>query len=285
MSFDISIVTPSYNQARFLEQTMRSVLEQGCSVEYIVVDGGSSDGTVDLLERYSDRLAYWQSCKDGGQTDALNQGMARATAEIVGWINSDDYYLPGAFRTVLERFAAKDRPDVVFGNAVTVGEAGEFIRENRHGSFSLAALGTSGMDVNQQAMFWRRELDARVLPLDPSLRFCMDLELLVKLGVAGARFTRIPDVLGAFRLHGASKTSNLEDVRRQEQTQILDRYALRGRQMAGPVWLRTLRSQVARRTAMLADGAFLYATVGGRLGASRASRRANASAAKWATKE
>lgn len=275
MPLKISIVTPSFNQGRFLQQTMRSVLEQGCDVEYIVIDGGSTDGSAELLDRYSRRLAYWHSRRDGGQTDALNQGLARATGDVVGWINSDDYYLPNAFRSALQRFESPDRPDVVYGNTITVGDSGAFIRENRHGRFSLRHLAATGMDINQQAMFWRRELNAAVLPLDSGLRFCMDLELVVRLARCGATFARIPAFLGAFRLHGASKTTNLDDVRRSEEANILERYGLANERVRTK-WLDCVGAHLARRAAIVADGAWRYAVLGGRMGASCESRRLNA---------
>ncbi|MFY3743829.1 glycosyltransferase family 2 protein [Anaeromyxobacter sp. Red801] len=279
----VTIVTPSFNQARFIEQTLRSVVEQGVSAEHIVVDGGSTDGTTNILARYEARLGYWQSRPDRGQTDALNQGMARASGDIVGWINSDDYYLPGALRTVIARFAKPDRPDVVYGNAVTVDESGRFMRENRHGRFSLNSTVALGMDINQQALFWRRELNPGIFPLDVSLRFCMDLELLVKMARRGARFARVSGCLGAFRLHGSSKTSTLEEVRQAEQARIFA--ALNAEEHPRYGRLRALGARVARRIDIVRDGGLAYAVLGGRLGASVESRRAALAASEWAERE
>jgi glycosyltransferase involved in cell wall biosynthesis len=277
----VSVVTPSFNQGRFIEQTVRSVLDQGVPVEYIVIDGGSKDESASILQRYAPRVAYWHSRPDKGQTDALNQGLARVSGDIVGWINSDDYYLPGAFRAVIERFSQPDRPDVVFGNAVTVDEVGRFLRENRHGTFSLTSLASLGMDVNQQALFWRRELNDKVVPLDVSMRFCMDLELLVKMGLAGARFARIGACLGAFRLHGNSKTSTLDDVRLKEQARLLA--PLQAGRSAGRV--ARAAASLRRRAEIAADGGLKYALLGGTYGASAECLRALDAAALWAVRE
>ena len=124
MSPRLTIVTPSYNQAAFLERTVRSVLDQGyVDLEYMIVDGGSEDGSVEIIERYADRLAWWVSEPDEGQTDALNKGLARATGEIVAYINSDDYYLPGAFDAAVQTLVAGDALWVV-GSARFVDAAG-----------------------------------------------------------------------------------------------------------------------------------------------------------------
>jgi glycosyltransferase involved in cell wall biosynthesis len=275
-----SVVVPSFNQGRFLEQTIRSVVEQGpFDVELIVRDGGSSDDTVSILGRYDKRIASWESKPDGGQTAALNAGMRAVTGAYVGWLNSDDYYLPGALAAAQERFSRPDQPDVVFGYSVTVDEHGKVLRENRHSDFSVRSLAVLGMDVNQQAMFWRRELCDRVFPLDESLRFCMDLEFLVKLAEAGAKFALIPQFLGAFRLHGDSKTSNLGEVRRAEEERLLRalrrRLEAEGRTSGGPFAERALR-----RLSLLARGELAYALRGG-LHVSREALSLAAAAEGW----
>jgi glycosyltransferase involved in cell wall biosynthesis len=276
-----SVVVPSFNQGRFLEQTIRSVVEQRTSaVELVVRDGGSNDESVSILKRYDASIASWVSKPDGGQTAALNAGMSVVSGDYVGWLNSDDYYLPGAFEAAAERFAAPDRPDVVFGYSVTVDQVGRVLRENRHDDFSLEALATLGMDVNQQAMFWRRELCDRVFPLDESLRFCMDLQFLVRLAESGARFGRLPCFMGAFRLHGESKTSNWGAIRRAEEDRLLGELR-ESLVRAGGSPRRRLVERAARRLRFASRGELAYALTGG----TRPSREAMAlaeSAGAWA---
>ncbi|HNJ13431.1 MAG TPA: glycosyltransferase family 2 protein, partial [Anaerolineales bacterium] len=122
----VSIITPSYNQAAYLEQTLLSVLNQDhAPIEYIVVDGASKDASVEIIKKYSDRLAYWVSEKDGGQAEAINKGFARATGEIIAWLNSDDYYLPGAVSAAVKMFEANPEMVLVYGNMLAVDEYGK----------------------------------------------------------------------------------------------------------------------------------------------------------------
>lgn len=124
----ISIVTPSYNQAQFLEETILSVLKQDYpNLEYIIMDGGSTDGSVDIIRKYEDKLAYWVSKPDKGQADAIYRGFEKSTGEILGWINSDDYYLPGAFNAVGRFFQLKPTTKFLVGNVLIVDSKGKFI--------------------------------------------------------------------------------------------------------------------------------------------------------------
>ena len=124
----VSIVTPSYNQAAFLEETIRSVLEQDYPrVEYIIIDGGSTDGSAEIIQRYADRLAYWVSERDRGQTDAINKGFARATGSILAWLNSDDTYQPGALREAVDYLLAHPDVGMVYGDGNFIDEHGKVI--------------------------------------------------------------------------------------------------------------------------------------------------------------
>lgn len=274
-----SIVTPSFNQARWLQQALSSVVEQGYPrVELIVMDGGSTDGSREILERYSGRIAYWQSAPDGGQTAALNAGVARVTGEITGWINSDDYYLPNALAAAARRFAQPDRPDVVFGYSINVDENGKVLRENRHDEFSVEALLKGGLDLRQQAMFWRSELNDKVFPLDETLRFCMDLQLVIRLVTAGARFSRVAEYLGAFRIHGEAKTAVMPDVCVREHDQLIEAAARVVR--AAPRSLAAILFE--RRWNFCRRGEWKYALLGGTRWLPREVLAAADAAARWA---
>src|SRR2546426_7066130 len=158
MTPKLTVITPSYNQAAFIERTLRSVLDQGYeNLEYIVVDGGSTEGWVDVIRRYEDRLAWWVSEPDAGQTDALNKGLQRATGDIVAYINSDDYYLPGAFDTAVEAFD-RTRARWVVGACRFTGDEDKVWRPalpppRRRHWWMLDPWG-----VPQPSAFWRRDV-------------------------------------------------------------------------------------------------------------------------------
>lgn len=203
----LTIVTPSYNQAAFLERTILSVLNQGyANLEYIVVDGGSTDGSVDIIRKYEKHLAWWVSEKDGGQSDALNKGFARATGEIVGWQNSDDLYLPGAFDRAVSAFAGDPRAEVVFGNRADIDSSGAITGESRFVPFSSIVYQYEGISFGTQALFWKRDLFDRFGLMDTGLHLAMDYEFFMRAALAGCRFLRVPEYLGAMRRHPAAKT-------------------------------------------------------------------------------
>jgi hypothetical protein len=204
----ISIVTPSYGQGVFIERTIRSVIEQGYpSLEYFVQDGGSRDGTVEILERYSDRITGWASEPDSGQSDAINRAFAKTTGPIMAWLNSDDVLFPGALCHVADFFARNPDVDVVYGHRVLIDENDQEIGRwllppHDDGVLSWADF------VPQETLFWRRRIWNRVGGrIDESFRFAMDWDLLVRFREAGARFARLPRFLGGFRVHSEQKTS------------------------------------------------------------------------------
>src|SRR6188508_319880 len=173
----ISIVTPSYNQGRFIEQTIRSVVDQGYpNLEYIIIDGGSKDGTVDIIRRYEKRLAYWVSENDRGAADAISKGFARATGEVFAYLNSDDVYLPGALQTIAH--VMRDPAiDVAFGNMYWMDTDGKTIGERRQTRFTRLGYLFGGSDLMQPATFWRKDLYFKSGGIDPSYRFTFDTDL------------------------------------------------------------------------------------------------------------
>ena len=221
-----SIVIPSYNQGRFIEATIRSVLDQEVpETELIVIDGGSSDNTLDVIRRYKDRIAYWVSEKDRGQAHAVNKGFAVATGNIFGWQNSDDVYLPGAFRHVAAAIADHPRKEIFHGHIKYLDEEGRERDENRAVPVWLFNLLYDGSLVRNQATFFRRDIWERVGGLDEEFRFCMDREFFLRAAHRGAGFRLVPGFLGAFRVHGEAKTHGMQEVRREEDERLMDRYA------------------------------------------------------------
>ncbi|MDE2000233.1 MAG: glycosyltransferase, partial [Burkholderiales bacterium] len=158
-SLKFSIVTCSYQQGRFLDATMRSVLDQGYpNLEYIVIDGGSKDQSVQVIESHSSRLSYWVSEKDRGQTHALSKGFERATGDILGWLCSDDLLLPGALQRVARFFEAYPEVDFVYGNAFWIDAQGQFIRPKKEMPWNKFIFLFDHNYVAQPATFWRRSL-------------------------------------------------------------------------------------------------------------------------------
>src|SRR3989304_2374700 len=204
----VSIVTPSYNQGSFLEETIRSVLEQDYPhLEYIIVDGGSTDGSREIIECYSDRLAWWISEPDQGQTDAINKGFARAKGEILAWLNSDDTYLPGAVSEAVAFLGSHPEVGMVYGDANLIDETGKVIGKFPARQTDYRRLMRGYVHVPQQSAFFRSRLWQQVGPLDPAFHDAMDYDLWVRL-------SRISPIIytsrlwANFRLHGSSKTAS-----------------------------------------------------------------------------
>jgi glycosyltransferase involved in cell wall biosynthesis len=207
----VSIVTPSYNQARFLEFTIRSVLEQGYpNIEYILIDGGSTDGSVDIIHRYADRFAWWVSEKDRGQTDAINKGFARAKGDILAWLNSDDTYENNAVSEAVKFLQGQPKVGLVYGDANFIDKNGRVIGRFPAAQTSYKRLRRGYVHIPQQASFWRADLWRTVGPLDPSFYFAMDYDLWVRLA-AQASIQYVPQLWANFRLHTQGKTITSDD--------------------------------------------------------------------------
>lgn len=243
----ISIVTPSFNQARYLEATIRSVLDQGYpNLEYIIVDGGSTDGSVDIIQKYAQRLAWWVSEKDKGQTDALNKGFARATGDILAWINSDDTYNPGALHEAAEAMRAHPKAGLVYAEANYIDENGAVTGLFPAAQTDLRRLRQGYVHIPQQAAFFRADLWRQVAPLDDTFYFAMDYDLWVRLA-RRAPIVYVPGRVWAnFRIHGQAKTSAADDRCWPEMMRVHYRdggsplsvmalkYSLR--RVTGPLW-------------------------------------------------
>jgi len=204
MWLKISVVTPSYNQGRFIERTIQSVLSQNIPhLEYIVCDGGSKDNTIDILRSYGERLK-WVSEKDAGQADAVNKGIRATSGEIIGWINSDDVYYPNALQTVLSFFAAHPDVDVIFGEANHIDENDEILERYYTEDWDYERL-KDICYICQPSVFFRRRVLQKYGLLDPSLRYCMDYEYWLRLGQE-IEFVRLPQFLAGSRMYRDNKT-------------------------------------------------------------------------------
>jgi carbamoyltransferase len=203
----IGLVTPSFQQGRFLEATLRSVLSQDYAMlQYHVQDGGSSDGSVDILKRYQNILTGWESRRDTGQAQAINLGFARIGAEIMSYLNSDDLLLPGALLAVGDFFTRHPQIDVVYGDRLLINQAGDEIGEwrlPRHQDWILSWADY----IPQETLFWRRSAwNAAGGRVDEAFHFAMDWDLILRFRTNGARFHHLQRFLGAFRVHPKQKT-------------------------------------------------------------------------------
>jgi len=220
----VSIVTPSYNQALFLEDTIRSVLGQSYpDIEYMVMDAGSTDGSAEILRKYGDKLAFWQSRTDRGMADAINQGWTRATGEILSYLNSDDTLERDAVDKVVEAFRRSPRAGVVYGDSKVIDASGNYLRDFASDTFSHRKIFTAWVNpVRQPSTFIRRELYQRFGGFDESFHFCLDLEYWLRISEQ-AEFLHLPVPLSYIRLHDQSKTATQEHVQARELIRIFQK--------------------------------------------------------------
>jgi glycosyltransferase involved in cell wall biosynthesis len=218
----ISIVTPSYNQGRFLEWTLRSViLQRYPELEYVVMDGGSSDGTVEILKRYEHCFSHVESARDGGQADAVARGFRHTSGEIMAFLNSDDLLAPGALAFVAEYFERNPAVDAIYSHRVFIDacnrvEAYWILPEHRN------SLMKRWDYIPQETCFWRRRIYERVGGVDSSFQFALDYDLFVRFMDHG-RMERVNRFLGAFRRHPESKTSALIEGRVHDEVKRVRR--------------------------------------------------------------
>ena len=227
-----SIVSSSYNQAAYLEECLLSVKEQDYpNVEHIVMDGGSNDGSVEILREYAAKPGWshlhWLSEKDRGQSDALNKGFQRAQGDVIGWLNSDDFYLPSCFKSVAEVFEDEPCHDVVYGDYIWVNEINGTYQVRREISFNRFVLFHNHVPfiLSSGGLFVARRVIADGNLLDPSYHNAMDYEYFLRLFRRGYRFRHLPKLTGALRLHGSCKSAThkkraIEEIERARRDNL-----------------------------------------------------------------
>jgi glycosyltransferase involved in cell wall biosynthesis len=241
-----SIVTPSFNQASFLAEALRSVKTQHHSdVEHLVIDGSSTDGTLKVLDEYSATTGWehlkWTSEPDRGQSHALNKGFARAQGDIVGWLNSDDRYRPGCFDRVIREFERHPEMDILYGDYCWIDEAGHTYKIRREIEFNkFILLYHRVLYIPTTATFLRRRVFEDGHYLSEHLHYALDFEFFVRLAVHGYRFRHTSAVLGDFRFQRDSKTCLAPHKQLEEKDRVTELYS--------PI-LCSLRSSAARRLA------------------------------------
>ena len=181
----VTIVTPSYNQAAYLEQTIRSVLTQDYpNLEYLIVDGGSKDGSLEIIRKYSDKLAWWVSEPDHGQAEGINKGLQRAKGEYVAWLNSDDYYLPGVIAQAVELLQLNPAAAFVFGDVLAVDENSQITNVMHYGNWDLSDLMMFNI-IGQPGVLMRRSILEKAGYLDLSYHYLLDHQLWLRMGLLG----------------------------------------------------------------------------------------------------
>lgn len=216
----VSVITPSYNQAGFIEEAIRSVLLQGYpNLEFIIIDGGSTDGSVEIIRKYAPWLAYWVSEPDRGQSHAINKGWAKATGDWLGWLNSDDSYRKNALQRLAQAWVGDATASLFYGDVDYVTDNGDVRSVFRPGPFSLRAHVRSGM-IHTPSVFWHRALNQLAGELNEHQHYAMDNDFWLRVA-PNARCRYIPFAFGTFRRHESSKTVGGEAKLWQEMLEIL----------------------------------------------------------------
>ncbi len=250
----VSIITPSFNQAKFLERTIESVLGQKYPyIEYIIVDGGSTDGSLEIIQKHQGRLAWWVSEQDKGQTDAINKGFNRARGEILAWLNSDDTYNPGAVGEAVKYLIDHRETAMVYAECNFIDENDRVIGKFNAAQTDLRRLREGYVHIPQQTMFFRASYWKELGPLDPSFYFAMDYDLWTRIATHAPIKYLSGKTWANFRIHTASKTNVADERGWQEMLRvhyrdgggffslIVAKYYLR--KIIGPLWKWRIRKQ------------------------------------------
>lgn len=223
----VSIVTPSFNQSKFLEETIRSVLLQNYpNLEYFVIDGGSSDGSVAIIQKYASWLSGWVSEKDLGQGHAINKGFKKSSGEILAWINSDDTFCPNTIINLIEYFKTYPNFDIIYGECNCIDEYDQILGKIANSNFNLKKQMTGRNLLLQPSTFFKRKTFVDIGGIDVTLKYIMDYDLWVRMLISGCQIEAIPLVLSNYRIHPESKTKANQLQMRQEIRIVLDKIFL-----------------------------------------------------------
>jgi hypothetical protein len=251
----ISIITPSYNQGHFIEETIRSVLSQNYpNLEYIIIDGGSTDNTVEIIKKYESSITYWMSEPDRGQTHAINKGLERATGKILAYLNSDDYYLPGTLHAVAEYFVNHPEIDLLHGRCSYVNTEGKPIGEQFatihtfDEIIDLWGVWWHGRQFVQPEVFWTKRIGDRVGLFNESLYFVMDYEYWCRILLAGGKVGSVDRSLTCFRFTDTQKSNQSEKVA-EELLQVVQ------------PWLWSLSTPISWQKRLSLQGCWLYQAI------------------------
>lgn len=244
-----SIITPSYNQGQYLEQTIQSVLDQNYpNLEYIIMDGGSTDNSVEIIKKYESQLAYWQSEPDDGQADAINRGFKMATGDVLAWLNSDDYYTPGTLHQVAELLTSDDLK-IVFGECDLYHEKSGKIRPSK--VFENAKSHNIELSdyLIQPSSFWTKKTFEEVGELDIKLCYTFDWEWFIRAKRMGVKFQPVDKIWSVYRYHDQHKTGTGGDKREEELAEIYHQYHS---ELLGQKYLerRTMQNKILRSNKM-----------------------------------
>ena len=221
----LTIITPSYNQADFLERTILSVLNQNYpNLEYIIVDGGSTDRSVEVIKKYEQYLAYWVSEKDKGQVHAINKGLERATGDWISFQNSDDVYFPGTFQR-FGKAALEQSADILYGDLFMITTDDEVTEVLKTTSYSLTCQILEGMQIHNQSLFFKKSLVEKYGEFDESFRFAFDYEFITRYTLHDStKIRKIDGLGGALRVHADAKSSTIASVGSEEHLRIQKLY-------------------------------------------------------------
>ena len=221
----VSVVTPSFNQGKYLEETIRSVLEQSYpEIEYIIIDGGSRDQSLDIIRKYENRLAYWQTGKDRNAWDAINQGWEKSTGEIFCYLNADDVFLENTVQTIVEKFQQNPNVDVLYGDATAIDSNGKQLFPFASENFDIAKIFRTWEDpIRQPSSFFRASVFKQYGGTDETYPFCADFEYWIRIAPT-SKFLYIPLNLSLVRLHAETRTATMEDVQARELIRLAKQF-------------------------------------------------------------